>query len=60
MALLHTSLMFKNNFSSEYLGEEMINLLRMTEFFLNKNFFTIHNLKFPECRVSLAEIVKEM
>lgn len=30
MALLHTSLMFKNNFSSEYLGEEMINLLDTT------------------------------
>ena len=39
---------------------EVIELLKMTEFFLNKNFFAIHNLKFPECRVSLAEIVKEM
>ncbi|MBQ9235023.1 MAG: DNA repair protein RecO [Alphaproteobacteria bacterium] len=33
---------------------EMAELLRMTEFFLNKNFFAIHNLKFPICRVSLG------
>ena len=38
---------------------EMADLLKMTEFFLNKNFFAIHNLKFPECRVNLAEIVKK-
>ncbi len=36
---------------------EVADLLRMTEFFLNKNFFAIHNLKFPDCRVNLAEII---
>ncbi len=36
---------------------EVADLLKMTEFFLNKNFFAIHNLKFPDCRVNLAEIV---
>ena len=38
---------------------ETADLLRMTEFFLNKNFFVIHNLKFPDCRANLAEIVKK-
>ena len=38
---------------------EMAELLKMTEFFLNKNFFAIHNLKFPECRVNLAEIIEK-
>lgn len=37
---------------------EVADLLKMTGFFLNKNFFAIHNLKFPDCRVSLAEIVE--
>ena len=40
--------------------DELINLLKMTEFFLNKNFFVIHNLKFPDCRVNLAEIVRDL
>ncbi len=39
---------------------EMADLLRLTEFFLNKNFFAIHNLKFPECRDNLAEIVEKL
>lgn len=34
--------------------EEMVDLLQMTEFFLNKNFFAIHNLKFPISRVNLG------
>lgn len=34
--------------------KEQTDLLKMTEFFLNKNFFAIHNLKFPICRVSLG------
>ena len=37
--------------------EEINDLLKMTEFFLKKNFFTIHNLKFPDVRDSLAEII---
>ncbi len=37
---------------------ELVNLLQMTEFFLYKNFFVAHGLKFPKCRVNLAEIVK--
>lgn len=32
---------------------EVADLLKMTEFFLNKNFFQIHNLKFPPNRASL-------
>ncbi len=32
---------------------EVADLLKMTEFFLNKNFFQIHNLKFPINRASL-------
>ncbi len=36
---------------------EVIDLLKMTGFFLNKNFFAIHNLKFPESRDNLAEII---
>lgn len=39
---------------------ETADFLKMTEFFLNKNFFLIHNLKFPDCRVNLAEIVKDL
>lgn len=34
--------------------EDMVSLLQMTEFFLNKNFFAIHNLKFPISRVNLG------
>lgn len=37
---------------------ELKDLIEMTEFFLKKNFFTIHNLKFPDCRVNLAQIVE--
>lgn len=32
---------------------EVADLLRMTEFFLNKNFFQTHNLKFPSNRANL-------
>ena len=34
---------------------ELANLLKMTGFFLNKNFFQIHSLKFPLNRASLLE-----
>lgn len=37
---------------------EVADLLNMTEFFLYKNFFAAHGLKFPECRANLAEIIK--
>ncbi len=37
---------------------ELRNLLEMTAFFLYKNFFATHSLKFPACRASLAEIVQ--
>lgn len=40
--------------------EEILDLLKMTGFFLNKNFFAIHNLKFPDCRANLAEIIRNM
>ena len=40
-------------------GEEIENLLKMTGFFLNKNFFQNHGLKFPICRDNLAEIIKK-
>lgn len=34
---------------------EMADLLKLTAFFLNKNFFQNHGLKFPENRVNLAQ-----
>ncbi len=37
--------------------QEIRNLLDLTGFFLYKNFFAAHGLKFPECRDSLASIV---
>ncbi len=42
----------KNEFPSP---SEIADLLKMTEFFLNKNFFKVHGLKFPENRASLLE-----
>lgn len=36
-------------------SEEVTDLLKMTGFFLNKNFFQIHSLKFPLNRASLLE-----
>ena len=38
-------------------ADELRNLLDLTGFFLYKNFFAVHGLKFPECRDSLASIV---
>ncbi len=38
--------------------QELKDALNMTGFFLNKNFFAVHDLKFPQCRVNLANIVK--
>lgn len=35
--------------------QEMKNLLRMTEFFLYKNFFRTHDLKFPSSRANLLD-----
>lgn len=35
--------------------QEVADLLKMTEFFLNKNFFQLHGLKFPENRVNLRD-----
>ena len=35
--------------------EEIKNLLRLTEFFLHKNFFRTHYLKFPENRANLLD-----
>ncbi|MBE6452359.1 MAG: DNA repair protein RecO [Alphaproteobacteria bacterium] len=32
----------------------LIDALKMTSFFLNKNFFAVHGLKFPKCRDNLA------
>lgn len=37
---------------------EMADLLKMTGFFLNKNFFAAHGLKFPQNRVNLANILR--
>lgn len=42
----------KNDFPSL---SEIADLLKMTGFFLNKNFFKVHGLKFPENRASLLE-----
>lgn len=44
----------KNNNRNPTMSE-MQDLLQMTEFFLNKNFFAIHNLQFPNCRVNLGK-----
>ena len=35
--------------------KEISDTLKMTEFFLNKNFFQLHGLKFPENRVNLRD-----
>lgn len=35
--------------------QEVLELLKMTEFFLNKNFFQLHGLKFPENRANLRD-----
>jgi len=39
--------------------EEIFNVLRMTEFFLNKNFFKFHNLHMPESRSSLWQFYEK-
>ncbi len=39
-------------------AEELADLLSMTEFFLYKNFFAAHGLKFPESRVNLSQIIR--
>ena len=36
-------------------NSEVADLLKMTDFFLNKNFFQIHGLKFPQNRVNLLQ-----
>ena len=38
--------------------KEIYELLRMTEFFLRKNFFQIHGLKFPENRATLLSTLR--
>lgn len=42
---------------TEPTAAELKDALAMTGFFLNKNFFAAHGLKFPESRVNLAGIV---
>lgn len=37
--------------------EDVRDVLKMTAFFLNKNFFATHSLKFPVCRANLAQII---
>ena len=39
--------------------EEVLDLLKMTGFFLKKNFFDAHGLQFPLSRVNLQEILDE-
>lgn len=39
--------------------EDVVDLLCMTEFFLKKNFFTAHGLKFPQNRDSLLKILEK-
>lgn len=45
------------NRNSRPTSAELRDLLDLTGFFLYKNFFAVHGLKFPECRDSLASIV---
>ncbi len=47
----------ENNYSPR--TNEVADLLEMTEFFLNKNFFNAHSLKFPIKRANLREITNE-
>lgn len=46
-----------NNYKPK--SDELVNLFDMTEFFLNKNFFNAHGLKFPTKRANLRKIVFE-
>lgn len=39
--------------------EEIFNVLRMTEFFLNQNFFKFHNLRMPESRLTLWQFYEK-
>lgn len=39
--------------------EEVLEVLKMTEFFLIKNFFQVHNLKFPNNRGNLLHILNQ-
>ncbi len=48
----------KNNYHPQV--DELVDLLKMTAFFLNKNFFNPHNLKFPQSRANLAEIISNL
>ncbi len=38
--------------------QEIAEVLKLTEFFLNKNFFQVHGLKFPENRANLRHIMQ--
>ena len=53
----YPSFVVEHNFNPNF--EEVENLLKMTAFFLNKNFFQHHGLKFPICRDNLSEIIKK-
>ena len=39
--------------------EDVLDLLKLNEFFLKKNFFEVHRLQFPNCRANLLEKLKE-
>ena len=39
--------------------EDVLDLLRLNEFFLKKNFFEAHRLQFPNSRANLLEKLKE-
>ena len=49
---LYPSFIVDKSISPEYLA--ITDALKMTSFFLNKNFFAVHGLKFPKCRDNLA------
>lgn len=55
MALLHTSLMFKNNFNSEYLGEEMINLLDTT--FVIPEYYNYNIFEVTEAYIARPDLI---
>ncbi len=40
--------------------EDVLDLLKMNEFFLKKNFFDAHGLKFPKSRANLLKILSQM
>ena len=48
-----------DNLDIEINNDEIVKGLKLTGFFLNKNFFSLHDIKFPEARLSLIDRLYE-